>query len=66
MSELKTLPTDASVEEFLAAVRHAGRRADGIELNALLRDRTGYLTDRYSERVESAEEVSKRVNQRSI
>jgi hypothetical protein len=41
MSELKTLPTDASVEDFLNAVPHAGRRADGIELDALLRDRTG-------------------------
>lgn len=41
MAELKTLPTDASVEDFLNAVPHAGRRADGIELDALLRDRTG-------------------------
>ena len=29
----------------------------------LMRDRADYLTDRYSERVESAEEVSRRVNQ---
>jgi arsenical resistance protein ArsH len=28
--------------------------------------RSDYLTDRYSERVESAEEVSKRVNQRRM
>ncbi|HCP20097.1 MAG TPA: arsenical resistance protein ArsH, partial [Marinobacter hydrocarbonoclasticus] len=28
--------------------------------------RSDYLTDRYSERKESAEELSKRVNQRSI
>ncbi|GGX82662.1 hypothetical protein GCM10007160_07610 [Litchfieldella qijiaojingensis] len=32
----------------------------------LIRDRSGYLTDRYSERKESAEEVSKRVNQRAM
>jgi len=32
----------------------------------LVRGRSAYLTDRYSERVETAEELSKRVNQRSI
>jgi arsenic resistance protein ArsH len=32
----------------------------------LLRDRSAYLTVRYSERVQSAEEVTRRVNQRSI
>ena len=32
----------------------------------LTRGISGYLTDRYSERKESAEELSKRVNQRSI
>ncbi|EPC00512.1 NADPH-dependent FMN reductase [Litchfieldella anticariensis FP35 = DSM 16096] len=32
----------------------------------LIRDRSHYLTDRYSERKESAEEVSKRVNQRAM
>lgn len=37
-----------------------------MKFTLLLRDRTVYMTDRYSERVESAEEVSKRVNQRSI
>ena len=30
------------------------------------RDRSAYLTERYSERVESAEEVSRRVNQSTI
>ena len=32
----------------------------------LVRNRSDYLTDRYSEHKESAEELSKRVNQRSI
>jgi arsenic resistance protein ArsH len=32
----------------------------------LLRDRAPYLVDRYSERKESAGELSKRVNQKSI
>ncbi|WP_087960727.1 arsenical resistance protein ArsH [Lysobacter firmicutimachus] len=32
----------------------------------LVRGRSGYLTDRYSERVEDAEALSKRVNQRSL
>ena len=32
----------------------------------MTRGQSAYLTDRYSERVESAEELSKRVNQRNL
>lgn len=37
-----------------------------VKFTLLIRDRSDFLTDRYSERVESAAEVSKRVNQRSM
>ncbi|MCY1403042.1 NADPH-dependent FMN reductase ArsH [compost metagenome] len=37
-----------------------------VKFTLLLRDRQEYLVDRYSERKESAEELMKRVNQRSI
>ncbi|WP_166424152.1 arsenical resistance protein ArsH [Paraglaciecola sp. 20A4] len=37
-----------------------------MKFTLLTRDNTDYLVDRYSERVESAEKVSQRVNQRSI
>ena len=37
-----------------------------VKFTLLTRDRAAYLVDRYSERKESAEELSRRVNQRSI
>ena len=37
-----------------------------MKFTVLTRGRSAYLTDRYSERVESAEELSKRVNMKSI
>jgi arsenic resistance protein ArsH len=37
-----------------------------VKFTLMVRGRSDYLVDRYSERVESAEEVSKRVNQRSL
>ncbi|SKA26540.1 arsenical resistance protein ArsH [Consotaella salsifontis] len=36
-----------------------------VKFTHLVRGRSAYLTDRYSERIESAEQLSKRVNQRS-
>ena len=37
-----------------------------VKFTLLTRSVSSYLTDRYSERKESAEELSKRVNQRAI
>ena len=41
MSDLKTQPTDASVEDFLAAVEPARRREDALAVCALMREITG-------------------------
>jgi len=41
MAEPKTRPTDAPVDDFIAAVDHAGRREDARAVCALLRELTG-------------------------
>lgn len=41
MSDLKTQPTEASVEDFLAAVEPAQRREDALAVCALMREITG-------------------------
>lgn len=74
-----TIPNQSSVAKAFAEFDEAGRMKPSsyynrivdvmeelMKFTLLLRDRSDYLTDRYSERVESAEQVAKRVNQRSI
>ncbi|WP_281354817.1 arsenical resistance protein ArsH [Chelativorans alearense] len=73
-----TIPNQSSVAKAFAEFDEAGRMKTSpyynrivdvmeelMKFTLLLRDCTSYLTDRYSERVESVEEVSTRVNQRS-
>jgi arsenical resistance protein ArsH len=73
-----TIPNQSSVAKAFAEFDEAGRMKPSpyynrivdvmeelLKFTLLLRDRSVYLTDRYSERVESAEQVAKRVNQRS-
>jgi arsenic resistance protein ArsH len=73
-----TIPNQSSVAKAFNEFDEAGRMKPSpyynrivdvmeelMKFTLLLRDRSAYLTDRYSERVESAEEVAKRVNQRS-
>lgn len=73
-----TIPNQSSVAKAFNEFDEAGRMKPSsyynrivdvmeelMKFTLLLRDRMDYLTDRYSERVESAEEVSRRVSQRS-
>ena len=74
-----TLPNPSSVAKALAEFDEAGRMKPSayydrvvdvmeelFKFTLLTRDVAPYLVDRYSERKESAEELSRRVNQRSI
>ena len=74
-----TIPNQSSVAKAFQEFDEAGRMKPSayyqrvidvceelVKFTWLVRGRSAYLTDRYSERVENAEELSKRVNQRSI
>ncbi|NDV86317.1 arsenical resistance protein ArsH [Aurantimonas aggregata] len=74
-----TIPNQSSVAKAFNEFDEAGRMRPSpyynrivdvceelVKFTHLIRGRSAYLTDRYSERVESAEAVSLRVNQRSI
>lgn len=71
-----TIPNQSSVPKAFGEFDEAGRMRDSplyrrvvdvceelVKFTWLMRDRADYLTRRYSERVESAEHTSKRVNQ---
>jgi arsenic resistance protein ArsH len=74
-----TIPNQSSVPKAFMEFDEAGRMKPSsyydrvvdvmeelIKFTRLVRGREAFLVDRYSERKESAEELSKRVNQRSI
>ena len=74
-----TIPNQSSVAKAFMEFDEAGRMKPSayyervvdvmeelVKFTLLTRDVAPYLVDRYSERRESAEELSKRVNQRSI
>ena len=74
-----TIPNQSSVPKAFSEFDEAGRMKPSsyyervvdvmeelVKLTLLLRERSDYLVERYSERVETAAELSKRVNQRSI
>jgi arsenic resistance protein ArsH len=73
-----TIPNQSSVPKAFNEFDEAGRMRSSpfynrivdvmeelMKFTLLTRDRAAYLVDRYSERVETAEAVSKRVNQKS-
>ena len=74
-----TIPNQSSIPKAFQEFDEAGRMRPSplydrvvdvmeelFKFTLLVRDRSDYLTDRYSERKESAAELSKRVNQRAI
>jgi arsenic resistance protein ArsH len=74
-----TIPNQSSVAKAFAEFDEAGRMKPSafydrlvdvmeelVKFTLLTRDASPYLVDRYSERKESAAELSKRVNQRTI
>ena len=74
-----TIPNQSSVAKAFLEFDDAGRMKPSayydrvvdvmeelVKFTLLLRGQTDYLVDRYSERKESADELSKRVNQASI
>ncbi|GHS83374.1 arsenical resistance protein ArsH [Pseudomonas sp. DCB_AW] len=74
-----TIPNQSSVPKAYLEFDDAGRMKPSpyydrvvdvmeelVKFTLLLRDRTEFLVDRYSERKESAEQLTARVNQRSI
>lgn len=74
-----TIPNQSSVPKAFSEFDEAGRMKPSsyyervvdvmeelVKFTLLVRERSDYLVERYSERVESAAELSKRVNQRAI
>ena len=74
-----TIPNQSSVAKAFMEFDEAGRMKPSayydrvvdvmeelVKFTLLTRDQSGWLTDRYSERKESAEALSLRVNQRGI